>query len=80
MRRDLDLIVQILVLADASPEAWCQAPKTMPGYESREAAKIVSYHIDLCEQAGYIKRNEQLPSLIQMTWAGHEALKAYTKP
>ena len=80
MRRDHDLIIQILVLADASPEAWCQAPKTMPGYESREAAKIVSYHIDLCEQAGYIKRNNQLSSLIQMTWAGHEALKASTKP
>ena len=77
--RNRDLIRDILRYIEATPAigglatAWVQAPKTMPGYESGDGAQIVAYHIDLCEQAGYIKRTE--PNLIQLTWDGHEALK-----
>ena len=33
----------------------------------------VQYHIDLCEQAGYLVTNQGYP--VALTWAGHEALE-----
>ena len=39
-------------------------------------AAVVKYHIDLCEQTGFIRMNGTKKPQIQLTWTGHEELEA----
>lgn len=71
MRRDKELIKRILeTIADTET-----VPESLDGYED---AKVL-YHLNLCEEAGFI--HQASPGMLRMlmpnlTWRGHDALDA----
>ena len=74
MKRDMELIKQILKYVeqnDKNDGRLLPAPE-FPDYGENE----VSYHIDLCEQAGYItvQRTSGGSFLRSLSWQGHNAL------
>ena len=73
MRRNLELIQAILSWLESQPHPSCETPKTLDGFKD---AMIVSYHVDLCVEAGYIEKSDRslYPPQVRLTWAGHEEL------
>ena len=37
---------------------------------------VLQYHIDLCEQAGFVRLRTGVNPQIQLTWSGHEQVDA----
>ena len=73
MRRNIALIQAILLEMERQPYPWCEPPQTLDEFKD---AAIVSYHVDLCVEAGYIERSHRSlhPQRARLTWAGHEEL------
>ena len=74
MQRDMKLIKLILqhVRRECKGDGRMLGLPDLPNYEEAQ----VVYHIDLCEQAGYItaQRTESVIFPITLTWSGHEEL------
>lgn len=78
MRRDWELVRQILLkLEDLSTTSSYLSPDGVPGYDP----EIISYHMQLMDEAGLIKAKCLKTSgqglrcnAISMTWEGHEFL------
>ena len=74
MNRDKKLILKILrYLRDSESVGEC--PDFNPDYTTEK----VKYHMDLCEDAGFVySQNQNLldaPYNIRLTWKGHEELE-----
>ena len=37
---------------------------------------VLRYHVDLCEQAGFVRLRSGVDPQIQLMWSGHEQLDA----
>lgn len=81
MKRDMDLIRQILEYLEGQESASLVRPPEIPNVSTEQ----VCYHARLCRQAGYIADYTETLSgdgpprilvcqLGALTWAGHEAL------
>ena len=73
MRRNMKLIQAILLYLERQPYPWGDPPEILDEFKD---AAIVSYHVDLCVEAGYVERNDRKvsPRRARLTWAGHEEL------
>ena len=79
MMRNQPLITQLLRYVRAKGEEqgheWVQRPDFCPKYTTAQTW----YHLDLCQQAGYLERRdpEDGPNrpTWRLTWAGHEELE-----
>ena len=73
------MITKLLEWLRGRQSVWSEFPETLadpalPGELLDPAA--LGYHIDLCEQAGFVEvRSGRHPSL-RLTWKGHERLCA----
>ena len=78
MKRDMRLIVKILrhIRDSATPVAFADVPDFEPEYTAIQT----TYHIELCTEAGFLKRNNiglyGEPGALRLTWQGHEKLEA----
>ena len=81
MRRSMKLICKLLEYAEEMTDGFTAVkPPEFNDYSGIE----VSYHIRLCDEAGYMaKANHLLPKgdhdrymIVSLTWQGHEALDA----
>ena len=80
MKRRQEVITAILDWLESRESPWSDLPTTLtdPAGDQPLDAAVVKYHIDLCEQAGFVRiagRETRLPQ-IQLTWTGHERLEA----
>ena len=74
------LVGELLKFAEKKPPYQFEPPPDYPGFSHKQ----VSYHIDLCEQAGYFDARkisfgeEPFPryEIGDLTWLGHNALRA----
>lgn len=80
MKRDLDLVREILIVVEKASE-----PIEPPlGMEEEYNEELINYHVKLLEQAGLIEAicNEyrsgriEVMSIRSLTWEGHEFLDA----
>ena len=78
MKRDMDLIRQILLTLENAEEFETPLNLTVDGYDENE----IVYHVYLLDQAGLIKAfdfsNDTFPDwrASHLTWSGHEFLAA----
>lgn len=80
MQRDMDLVRQILLAIEASPDPSLEHQPVISGWSDKD----VSYHIVLLKQAALIDgldttvMGNPMPMymLIGLTWSGHEFLAA----
>jgi hypothetical protein len=79
MKRDMDLVRQILLIIEDSPTPWIEGYLEVPGYERGP----VTHHLHLLKEAGYIQAyeatdaNTEYGFMMQdasLTWQGHEFL------
>ncbi len=78
MKRDFELVREVLLAVEASDNTQGLIDLTLPGHDD----KAVSYHVKLLAEAGLIEANdlstmhgfEWKPR--SLTWAGHEFLDA----
>lgn len=76
MKRDMDLVRQILITIEDYEHGFAPEVIEVPGYDE----ETVGYHLVLLEEAGLIRATvttgfgEQSPSATpeRLTWAGHE--------
>lgn len=64
MERDMKLIAAILECLAAHPEPWMTAPRKVHGFDD---LKIVAYHVDLCYEAGFVRRKKDAKHILQLT-------------
>ena len=78
MKRRQEVILKILQWLETSKCPWNDLPETLadPVDGQLMDAAVIRYHIDLCEQAGFIRMNGTKKPQIQLTWTGHEELEA----
>ena len=78
MKRRQEVILKILQWLETTESPWNDLPSTLADPVSGELmdAAVIRYHIDLSEQAGFIRMNGTKKPQIQLTWAGHEELEA----
>ncbi len=80
MQRDFDLVVSLLGALRDSPLAKLTGPELLaavqaPG-QSEPAEEEVLHHLALMEDAGFVKRLEEVISTHwRLTWAGYDALE-----
>jgi hypothetical protein len=80
MKRDMDLIRQILLVIEAHPEPYSwDVSLDIPGYSEKE----ICYYVRLLEEAGLIEARIMTAmggvfqcAVNSLTWAGHEFLEA----
>lgn len=80
MKRDMNLIRQILLWADEQPNGIFSGNPTIEGYTEEQ----IGYHVYLMEQAGLVKAAVRgsigLPSpfglILEITWTGHDFVDA----
>jgi hypothetical protein len=78
MRRDMDLVRQVLLAVEANPSSTAPCQLNVNGYSEEQLA----YHTCLLHQAGLIEgieeKNHYGPEVapVRLTWAGHEFLEA----
>lgn len=74
MERDMKLIKRILkyVECNAKNDGRVLDVPEIPDYGTEQ----VEYHIDLCDQAGFLKvqRTADISYPVALTWQGHEML------
>ncbi|MYB48786.1 MAG: DUF2513 domain-containing protein [Dehalococcoidia bacterium] len=68
MKRYMQLIRAILQYVECHGNGQSMCQPEIDGYTPAQ----VSYHIELCKQAGYIWADGPFPQTL--TWAGHNAL------
>jgi hypothetical protein len=76
MKRDMDLVRQILIVLEDYEHGLAPEPFAVPGYTEEQ----IGYHIVLMDEAGLVQAHpdtsfgQQSPSamLERITWAGHE--------
>lgn len=76
MKRDLDLIRQMLLAIEDAPSGWAPSDLSIPGY----SAEQVGYHAYLLVDAGLANGSDassmgsESPEghITSLTWAGHE--------
>ena len=78
MTRDMTLLIKILRCIRRKGDAAESPQVEAPDFAQAYSEKRVRYHLDLCEQAGFLHRHEvsrlgQQPTW-SLTWAGHEYL------
>ena len=81
MKRRHELILAILKWLETHAEPWIDRREVDPHLNSDGELlkeKVIAYHVDLCEQAGYIRlqtvKHPYPMTQIQLTWAGHNKL------
>ena len=78
MKRRQELITAILEWLENRESPWSDLPTTTVGTSGEPVdPAVIKYHVDLCEQAGFVRiagRDTTLPQ-IQLTWAGHEQIQ-----
>jgi exonuclease V gamma subunit len=78
MKRDIDLIREILLALEDAPEFDAPLNLTIDGYDENE----INYHAYLLDQAGLIKAfnfsadESSIWKASHLTWSGHEFLAA----
>ena len=73
MKRYMALICAILEYIECHGNSEFVSPPEVNGYTPEQ----VAYHIELCEQAGYIEARQGYPR--SLTWNGHNALAEMKK-
>jgi len=73
------LIYAILAALAERPETSVLSTEIVDAvldHNDRYKLDVVHYHVDLCMEAGYIRKigNTDVPHRLQLTWNGHEAL------
>lgn len=68
MKRYMTLIRAVLEYVECHGDSEFLSPPEVDGYTPAQ----VDYHIQLCEQAGYLETQSGYPSAL--TWEGHNAL------
>ena len=78
MRRRKDVILKILRWLETLESPWSDLPADLADPVSGDLidSAVMKYHIDLCEQAGFVRTKHAENPQIQLTWAGHEQLEA----
>lgn len=84
MRRDMDLVREILLAVESYPHGYAPQTLSIEGYTQEQ----IGYHAYLLLQAGLVEglnRNlDQAPSpsaiIINLTWSGHEFLSSSRSP
>lgn len=84
MKRDMDLIRQIMLAIEASPTGYVQSDLKIEGYSSEQ----IGYHVYLLSEAGYVvgidttdtSNTSPMWTVGNLTWAGHEFLAAARDP
>lgn len=73
MKRDWELIRQILLRLEEKPDSSLLAPGSIEGYPTEE----VSYHLKILQEAGFIEAEFKggLYWGKELTWLGHELLE-----
>ncbi|MGA3094330.1 MAG: DUF2513 domain-containing protein [Dehalococcoidales bacterium] len=78
MKRDMDLIRQMLLAIEAEPSGWAPDKLEIPNYTQEQ----INYHAVLLGEAGLaivgdISTGENPAAMVsRLTWAGHEFLDA----
>jgi 6-phosphogluconate dehydrogenase (decarboxylating) len=80
MKRDLDLVRQILLAAEAEPSGYVGGNPEVQGHTEEQ----VGYHVYLMHQAGLVEaantsaQDSSSPTalLLNLTWKGHDFLDA----
>lgn len=78
VKRDMDLVRQILLACEASQELQTMVRLSLKGYKR----EVVSYHVELMHDAGLVTAMDASSSdghdwrPTGLTWAGHEFLDA----
>jgi predicted transcriptional regulator len=78
MKRDIDLIRQILFQVEEHPYASLEMQTIFKGKDEKERERI-SYHVTLMDEAGLIVAKaigNDLVVPVRLTWQGHEFLDA----
>ena len=70
MKRYMNLIQKILQYAECYATGQNMATPEIDGYTLAQ----VTYHIDLCEQAGFLRQYSMV-----LTWQGHEELEGFRR-
>lgn len=78
MRRIKKLIRQILEYTEEEGSGKPLATPEFPAYSEEQ----IRYHIDLCEQAGFIRtklasrqgESDTFKAIVELTWEGHNVL------
>ena len=75
MKRRQEVILRILQWLESRESPWNDPPETLadPVDGQPMDAAMLRYHIDLCEQAGFVRMTR---TQVQLTWSGHEELEA----
>ncbi len=73
MERRLEIIVAILRWLASQPEPAAEIPGTLAACPD-VSSSIIRYHIELCEEAGYIHRLSNMKKWHRLTWAGHNEI------
>ena len=78
MKRRQEVVHRVLQWLATCPCPWNEMPDTLPDPCTGEPldAAVFRYHVDLCEQAGFVRLKAGTPLQVQLTWAGHEARDA----
>jgi len=78
MKRRQEVILKILKWFQNTDSPWTDVPDTLadPCNGQLLDAAVIQYHIDLCEQAGFIRVKPGETPQVQLTWAGHEEIDA----
>jgi repressor of nif and glnA expression len=78
MKRRQEVILKVLQWLEDRQSPWNDLPETLADPVNGELMDpaVIRYHIDLCEQAGFIRMNGTKDPQIQLTWTGHEELEA----
>ena len=77
MKRDMKLILKLLrhIRDSATPTEFAELPDFEPDYTTKQTF----YHLSLCLESGFVKRNEVgiygQPNSLRLTWQGHEKLE-----
>lgn len=73
MKRDWELIRQILLELEGKRDSSWLSPGSIEGYSTEE----VSYHFEILKEAGFIKADYKggLYWAVELTWQGHELLE-----
>jgi hypothetical protein len=84
VKRDMDLIRDILLKVEADPELdgmkfKCFEPSDFDAHSQQE----ITYHIDLLFEAGFLqgsKSMDPIPAVSRLTWQGHEFIGSISDP
>jgi hypothetical protein len=82
MKRDMDLIRQLLFIVEEDPmfngQNWGQPDIYKKSFEDGMSIEAIDYHLELLIEAGFLKGQSRAgfgsPVINKLTWEGHEFL------